>query len=62
MRPNVGKKIKNSQSQLKIHRFQKRRVYFDLFTFEKFWNLKLLLAYKFTHQPLQGRFSHLKKL
>ena len=29
-------KIKNSQSQLKIYRFQKGRAYFDLLTFEKF--------------------------
>ena len=33
-------KIKNSQSQLKIYRFKKGRVYFDLLTFEKFRNLK----------------------
>ena len=33
-------KIKNSQSQLKIYRFWKGRVYFDLLTFEEFWNLK----------------------
>ena len=29
-------KIKNSQSQLKIYRFQKRRVHFDLLTFDNF--------------------------
>ena len=29
-------KLKNSQSQLKIHRFKKGRVFFDLLTFEKF--------------------------
>ena len=29
-------KIKNSQSKLKIYRFEKGRVYFDLLTFEKF--------------------------
>ena len=33
-------KIKNSPSQVKIYRFKKRRVYFDLLTFEKIWNLK----------------------
>ena len=33
-------KIKNSQSQLKIYRFQKEREHFNLLTFEKFWNLK----------------------
>ena len=31
-----GQKIKNSQSQLKIYRFEKGKVYFDLLTFEKF--------------------------
>ena len=29
-------KITNSQSQLKIYRFLKGRLYFDLHTFEKF--------------------------
>ena len=33
-------KIKNSQSKLKIYRFWKERMYFELLTFEKFWNLK----------------------
>ena len=33
-------KTKNSQSQIKIYRFSKQRVYFDLLTYEKFWNLK----------------------
>ena len=37
------KKIKNSQSQLKIDWFWKRRMYFDFLIFEKnFWNPKLL--------------------
>ena len=35
-----GQKIKNSQSKLKVYRFWNRKVYFDLLTFEKFWNLK----------------------
>ena len=29
-------KIKNSQSQFTIYRFEKGRVYFDLLTFKKF--------------------------
>ena len=33
-------KIKYSQTRLKIYRFYKGRVYFDLLTYEKFRNLK----------------------
>ena len=50
-------KIKNSQSQLKIYWFRKI-VYFDLFTFEKFWILKLLLTWKFTSNNLKGACRH----
>ena len=33
-----------------------------MFTFEKFWNLNLLLTYQFTHKQPQLRFTSFKKI
>ena len=56
----IGQKLKQPVSTQELP-VLKRKSDFDLLTFEKFWNLKLLLKYEFTHQQPQGRFTSLEK-
>ena len=44
MRLKIGKKLKTASLNSKFTGSKKKTVYFDLFTFEKFWNLLLLLT------------------